>query len=548
MVTAKHVRDITYRVKVSTGDYRGAGTGANISLQLFGNRGKSPLIELTEEDLLHSIETSKQGSHSDEWTLSTSDQAKRPELVQRNTTQTFNFEVPRELGELKSLQIGHDNEGLGSGWFLSNVVVESDEVVVDDEDDTPMTASFLCNKWLGDSDSGVGMGGPTTRVLVRSAAMGGSDYVSEREISRSALTAGGPGLKLCTSAVAVPHADKVRDGARGVNKRSFGHAGDDAYFVGGEKAIGVADGVGQWREKGIDSGEFSRALMQSCLQSSTSAFSERKSASSLLVSAAASVSSDKTLGSSTACVLTLDQSTGVASIANLGDSGVLIGRWADGGVSRSGEKVDAGPRVVFRSPQQEHEFGYPFQLGHHEHADHPSTAQMFDAVLEAGDIVIMGSDGVFDNLTDYELLQDAFEHVHKHHGQQQLDEEGGGSDRGSSSGGGGGGGNGGNGGNGAATGLSGWSKYPIRQTSSSTLRKVASDIASSLADKSFWKSVDKSADTPFSMSASEAFDVVYNGGKKDDITIICSVVAPNVTMSSGKNYDEHDQEDFYFQG
>ena len=54
---------------------------------------------------------------------------------------------------------------------------------------------------------------------------------------------------------------------------------------------------------------------------------------------------------------------GVASIANLGDSGVLIGRWGDGGVSRSGQKLVAGPRVVFRSPQQEHEFGYPFQLG-----------------------------------------------------------------------------------------------------------------------------------------------------------------------------------------
>ena len=169
---------------------------------------------------------------------------------------------------------------------------------------------------LGSSDSGVGVGGPTKRVLLRAAAMGGLDNLSEREISRSALNAGGPGLKLCTSAVAVPHADKVRDGARGVNKRSFGHAGDDAYFVGGEKAIGVADGVGQWREKGIDSGEFSRALMESCLQSSTSAFSERKSASSLLVSAAATVDSKKTLGSSTACVLTLDQSTGTYIKAN----------------------------------------------------------------------------------------------------------------------------------------------------------------------------------------------------------------------------------------
>ena len=72
--------------------------------------------------------------------------------------------------------------------------------------------------------------------------------------------------------------------------------------------------------------------MQASLQYATSSFSERKSASSLLVSAAAAVASEKVpiLGSSTACVLTLDQSTGIASIANLGDSGVLIGRWQKG--------------------------------------------------------------------------------------------------------------------------------------------------------------------------------------------------------------------------
>jgi hypothetical protein len=51
-------------------------------------------------------------------------------------------------------------------------------------------------------------------------------------------------------------------------------------------------------------------LMKASLMYATSSFSERKSASSLLVSAAANVSAEKTLGSSTACVLTLDQSTG----------------------------------------------------------------------------------------------------------------------------------------------------------------------------------------------------------------------------------------------
>ena len=66
---------------------------------------------------------------------------------------------------------------------------------------------------------------------------------------------------------------------------------------------------------------------------------------------------------------------------------------------------------------------YPFQLGHHSVADHPSTAQMFDAVLEEGDLVVMGSDGVFDNLTDSEILAEAFRHVSLHQ-EEQEDQEG----------------------------------------------------------------------------------------------------------------------------
>ena len=179
---------------------------------------------------------------------------------------------------------------------------------------------------------------------------------------------------------------------------------------------------------------------------------------------------------------------------------------------------------------------YPFQLGHHSVADHPSTAQMFDAVLEEGDLVVMGSDGVFDNLTDSEILAEAFRHVslHQEEQEEQEEQEGQKGQEGQGKVEGSGGGQGG--------------KKEARQSSSSPgLRKVAGDIASSLADLSFWKSVDKSAETPFSMSASEAFDVVYSGGKKDDITIIVCLVAPNSSRSRGKNYDEDDTEN-YFQG
>ena len=62
----------------------------------------------------------------------------------------------------------------------------------------------------------------------------------------------------------------------------------------------------------------------------------------------------------------------------------------------------------------------------------------------------MGSDGIFDNLTDYEMLQEAFEKIHTHYG-DKTDGEGGGIGNG---------------------GVSGWSNIPLRQTNSPTVRII----------------------------------------------------------------------------
>ena len=471
-------RSITYKVTVRTGDYRGAGTNANVKLQLFGSRGKSPSITLDEECLVSSDTNS---SSTQNWKgMETS--GDRPGIFDRNSHQVFEIDVPRELGDIQSVQIGHDNEGLGSGWYLENVLVESEVLPLDGYDSVPNTVDFICGKWIGDVDSGSGgVSGPLERVLLRKENLGGSSSF-EPEVSRFALVAGGPGLKICTSGVAVPHADKVRRGERGVNRRNLGHAGDDAYFIAGEKAVGLADGVGQWRDKGIDSGEFSRSLMSTCLKYAESSYG-RQSASALLASSASDVSQSGKEGSSTACILTLDQATGVASVANLGDSGVLIGRWSN----KKGK-----PRVVFRSPQQEHEFGYPFQLGHHEHADHPARAQLFSVVLEAGDIIILGTDGLFDNVSDADILEDVFKHVEQPGDAKKKSIEVG--------------------------------SFGSRK--SNELRLLSLKMASGLAELAFSKSVDKRCDTPFSRSASEAFDIIYRGGKKDDITVLVAYVAP----------------------
>ena len=50
-------------------------------------------------------------------------------------------------------------------------------------------------------------------------------------------------------------------------------------------------------------------------------------------------------------------------------------------------------------------------------------------------------------------------------------------------------------------------------------------IALSLARAAFEASVDRDAVTPYSLGATEAFDMVYSGGKQDDITVVAACLS-----------------------
>uniref|UniRef100_A0A6B2KWS8 PLAT domain-containing protein n=1 Tax=Arcella intermedia TaxID=1963864 RepID=A0A6B2KWS8_9EUKA len=101
---------VSYKVFVTTGDRRGAGTDANVFITLFGTKGDS------SERLLESP-----GNN-----------------FERNSTDTFGFYCV-DLGELTKINIRHDNSGFGPGWFLDTVVVESG---------VGQTFYFPCGHWL----------------------------------------------------------------------------------------------------------------------------------------------------------------------------------------------------------------------------------------------------------------------------------------------------------------------------------------------------------------------------------------------------------------
>ena len=166
-------------------------------------------------------------------------------------------------------------------------------------------------------------------------------------------------------------------------------------------------------------------------------------------------------GSSTACIVSLDCTAGASlRSANLGDSGFLI--------ERSGE-------VIHRSAPQEHHFGQPYQLGHHEASSKPSDAQASATSVQAGDVLVLGSDGLWDNLSDSEVTQIT---------QGAL------------------------------------------QAAASRPREMPSKAAQALAHAGLEASSDRERWTPFAMRSSEEFERIYSGGKKDDITVLVALVMP----------------------
>ncbi|XP_031098320.1 probable protein phosphatase 2C 55 [Ipomoea triloba] len=161
--------------------------------------------------------------------------------------------------------------------------------------------------------------------------------------------------------------------------------GEDSHFIFSEaQTIGVADGVGGWAKKGIDAGAYARELMYNAIQSVRHQRNTVGSVDPMTALDEAYADTDVD-GSSTACILTLVDDCAIA--VNVGDSGFAVLR---------------GGRTVFRSPPQQTRFNCPVQLG--KTRGDPTAAEKFEVKVKPGDIIVMATDGLFDNVYEFELL------------------------------------------------------------------------------------------------------------------------------------------------
>lgn len=264
--------------------------------------------------------------------------------------------------------------------------------------------------------------------------------------------------------------------------------GADSFFLGSHGlSLGIADGVGEWEWRfGINARAFADELMAGC-----QAVLQNIPGQSPLDALEQGFRSAKSFGSSTALVASLNSRSGQLGVANIGDSALLLLRQ---------QEVDStvGLRCAGRTREQQHAFNCPFQLSllptpedypelvrqgkeklvraiqrrPDAKVDKPQDADLYSFEVQEGDLIVVGTDGIFDNVYLHEICQ-----------------------------------------------LAGSALGPLEPGGPTDPAKLAQAICKA----AFHRSTDRSARSPFADHAKQA-GLYHKGGKMDDITCVCAWV------------------------
>lgn len=278
--------------------------------------------------------------------------------------------------------------------------------------------------------------------------------------------------------------------------------GEDAWFLDAKRnSFGVADGVSEWEDlAGINPQEYAQDLMKGTQEAIDNIQRERQERDANGYQQTNATETEFTpadiakealtrayhkarnFGSSTAIVGVLDGKAGVFGLANLGDSSSLVLR-------RPKKKGAVGQlSVVKKVKEMQHGFNIPYQFAHlpapeewdlllqkgltrlvgiakqelvqgdaGRIGDQPSAIQSLNVPVQDGDLVLLGTDGFFDNVFDFEVLA-----------------------------------------------LTGLAMTPLEAETlfgDVSLATPPEDVARALALAAYWRSLDKEVQTPFSKEA-----------------------------------------------
>ncbi len=253
------------------------------------------------------------------------------------------------------------------------------------------------------------------------------------------------------------------------------------------RTFGVIDGVGAWfMTNKIDAGIFARSLAKQ-IEKQVRTFKRKEVKPNALTRAVEKALARVTeKGSCTAVIVDISPYTGLLTAFSIGDATMLVLRPGK-------EKNFLTPEnIVMQTESKSHSFNKPYTIGTTREytsssgekkvskADGPYDANTYTAKVQKGDIILLFSDGVSDNL----YLENGQTQLPDHHGILEIVSEG------------------------------------LRAESN------ASQIATNITSRAYSASIDSYWYSPYRKNAKEENEQLFSlvGGKKDDITTLCIVV------------------------
>ncbi|KAI6246801.1 Protein phosphatase PTC7 fig [Erysiphe necator] len=290
--------------------------------------------------------------------------------------------------------------------------------------------------------------------------------------------------------------------------------GQDAFFVSKigksqDIVMGIADGVGGWADSGVDPADFSHGICHYMKYVASTYEKENWNGSDLHARSLMRYGYNElchdqfvTAGGSTACVA-VARNNGTLEVANLGDSGYVLLR---------------SNHVHSHSIPQTHSFNTPFQLsivpreiilqtslfGSAHFQDAPEMANITENNLMHGDVLIIGSDGLWDNLFYSDILKIVSQAMLRAQAWEFSSSSGF------------------NVGKNLTAKVQNYPEEVNRQTRPQSLHRT---IAINITSEAKAASINKTRDGPFSREVKKKLPNMYfRGGKTDDICVIVAIV------------------------